>query len=176
MQFNWNKMDPEFSEKCQHILKALQDVHVLMVPYFGHRTLEEQAKLWRQGRSTEYIKGTIARLKRQGAPFLAYKIECAGPQPQPKIVTNALPGFSWHNWGMALDCYATIDNNAKKPNWDGKHADYKLLEDIAAQMGITSGRKFSFTDSGHLQLHAYEVSNRKSLREVNSYFELKDGI
>lgn len=178
MAFNWKNMDAEFVEKCKALLANLKDQGTLMVPYFGYRTLEQQAKLWRQGRPTQQIIQMINKLKAENAPYLASQIENVGPQPGEKIVTDALPGCSWHNWGMALDCYATINNDPMKPNWDGRAPAYKKYADAAKKMGLTAGADFVDIDYDHIQLLPKEVfsdhnPHMKTLQEVNDYFAFK---
>ncbi len=87
------------------------------------RTLEEQAKLFRQSRSTVEIKAKIQTLRAQGFGFLADIIKAVGPCSGPDV-TNAGPGESWHNYGQAWDAVPTIngkpawDYQAAKPQWD----------------------------------------------------------
>lgn len=84
----------------------------------GLRTIDEQNKLYAQGR-------TIAG----------------------KIVTNAKGGFSYHNYGLAIDIVEMKDN---KPNWN---FDYKKLEQISKKYNLSWGGNFkSIKDNPHFEL------------------------
>lgn len=83
-----------------------------MRPNAGLRDPFEQAKLWRQSRSIEEILAAIDELRSVGAPFLAHCLESVGPQ-HGDPVTNAPPGYSWHQWGEAVDCFWLLGGKAE---------------------------------------------------------------
>lgn len=152
------------------LLNIMQDKYqVEMVPYFGLRTLEDQAKLWRQSRSRGEVVAKINELRLNKAFFLSDVLEKVGPQQGPHV-TNAIPGFSWHNWGLACDCYWKSNGI---PNWDGDALGYKLFYKEGIKLGLTSGFVFSFKDAGHMQMYAKEVPELYKLMEVNNHFEDK---
>lgn len=76
------------------------------------RTYQEQSILYRQGRSFAKIKEKARKLEELYArPDLADILIGVGPQHGIKIRTNAGPGQSMHNYGLAWDgC----------PIWQGK--------------------------------------------------------
>jgi hypothetical protein len=85
----------------------------------GYRTFAEQNKLYAQGRTT------------------------AG-----KIVTNAKGGQSYHNYGLAFDCYFT--NNGVI---DFKTPITPAIAQIGQELGLTWGGNFkSIKDFPHFQL------------------------
>ena len=143
-----------------------RDVSVLI--YCTLRSAQEQARLWRNGRSRADIDATIRRLRFQAAAILdqradsteegrltaqmtflylpefmwqepgtervgvgrtlvfqASLLEMAPPQYGPRVVTNALPSRSAHNFGLAF--YA-VPLDAGKPVWDAE-------SDLVRQMG-----------------------------------------
>ncbi len=67
------------------------------------------------------------------------------------IVTNAPPGHSYHNFGLAVDLVPltqglTLDWNVTHPVW-------KRLVQVGTSLGLTAGAQFrSFPDYPHFQL------------------------
>jgi peptidoglycan L-alanyl-D-glutamate endopeptidase CwlK len=98
MAANMNDLIPEFRQKAEALLEKCAQRGVEMRPYCTLRSPFEQAKLWRQSRTWEEVQTKIAELKAAGANFLVFCFERVGPQ-NGRHVTNALPGFSWHQWG-----------------------------------------------------------------------------
>jgi len=88
----------------------------------GLRTWGEQAQLYAQGRS---------------APG--------------RIVTNAEPGHSWHNFGLAVDVVPFgIDG---QPDWSMAHPIWQRLVAVGTGLGLVAGALFrSFPDYPHFQL------------------------
>ena len=125
-----------------------------MKPYFGIRTPIEQGGLWRQSRTTGEVQQQMQKLKDQGADFLAWCIEAAGPKSGPHV-TNALPGMSWHQWGEAADSVWIVSG---KENWstdqlvNGKNG-YVVYAEQAKAIGLDAGGFWrSFKDWPHVQL------------------------
>src|SRR6266540_3929929 len=85
---------------------------VEMRPYQTLRDPFEQARLWRQSRAHEEIARKVADLTTAGALFLAHCLESVGPQSGDPV-TNAVPGFSWHQWGEAMDCMWIVNGVAE---------------------------------------------------------------
>lgn len=66
------------------------------------------------------------------------------------IVTNAQPGHSWHNFGLAVDI---VPMGATGPDWNINHPDWKTIHSSARALGLTCGADFrTFPDWPHLQL------------------------
>lgn len=125
-----------------------------MRPFFTLRTAEDQAKLWRQSRTSQEIDQRTQELEDGGAPYLARIIRDVGPQSGPKV-TNAIPGLSWHQWGEAMDCFWVVDGGAEwstRRKIDGLNG-YAVYADEAEQLGLTAGGHWqSFKDWPHVQL------------------------
>lgn len=88
-----------------------------------------------------------------------------------KIVTNAKPGQSWHNWGLALDVVPLRDG---KPVWGSVGPD-RLLWDRVGKIGEScglewAGRWQSFKELAHFQytggLTLADLNNGKRLEEA----------
>lgn len=170
-----NVLDPSFAEKIEILLKNCLQRGVHMEPYEKLRTPQLQAIYWKQGRSKAEINKTITNLKTHNAEFLIDCIISASPNPGIKI-TNALPGFSWHQWGEAIDCYWLNDG---KINWDINTLDsegingYKIYAEEARALKLDAGLYWkSFVDAPHVQLQSYasplEIYN---LYEINKIME-----
>lgn len=159
----------DFSPKVSQLLDLCKKQDVIMIPYYGIRTLQDQAKLWRQSRHREEINTQIANLRSKQCDYLADVIESVGIVPMGKWATNAIPGLSWHNWGQAVDCFAFIDGKA---SWDTK--DYGLYGRMANYVGLKWGGNFSKSDPGHVQYNAKEVLDIYSIKYVNDYWKEKN--
>lgn len=143
------------AQACAEMLlddAAKQGVDLLI--YCTYRPMDEQARLYRQGRPLALIKTTADRLSDElKRPDLAEVLMNVGPQHGP-IVTNAAPGESLHNYRMAFDA---VPLRHGKPVWD-----MSTKEDIAlwAQYGVLvrgagldwAGDWRSFREYPHAQL------------------------
>jgi peptidoglycan L-alanyl-D-glutamate endopeptidase CwlK len=108
------------------VLVSFQNGHEIVVTS-GLRTMEEQAALYAKGRT---------------APG--------------SIVTNARPGYSYHNYGLAFDIALVIDG---KLNWSAKvdvdHdqvSDYEEVGFYGEEIGLEWGGRFkTIVDLPHFQ-------------------------
>ena len=147
---------PQLRQQVDQLLRTCEQRGVVMRPYNTLRTPRRQAELWRQSRPTEAIQRSIAKLRDDGAPFIAQTVEDVGPQLG-KHVTNAKPGASWHQWGEGMDCFWLVDGDAewsalKKIN--GING-YHVYADVAEDLGLNAGGHWnSFKDWPHVQLRA----------------------
>lgn len=142
-------LSPDFRAKVEELLAGLNAAGVIMRVYSTVRTPWEQARLWRQGRTSEQIAITVQRLRQQGAPRIATCIESVGPQHGRKV-TNAAPGYSWHNFGEAVDCFR-VDRDG---NVDWDEGAYKPYAAAARKMGLRAGADFN--DHPHVQFKHHE--------------------
>jgi hypothetical protein len=119
------KLYKPFLEMIMNMLENLAKKGHRVVATSGYRSYEEQAKLYAQGRT---------------APG--------------NIVTNAKPGTSGHNWGIALDFAYDLDPTTAKlePSWKEKHL--KIMADEADKIvGLDPGLYWSgFKDGPHVGL------------------------
>jgi hypothetical protein len=125
-------------------------------PYFTTRHPVEQARLWRQSRTTHQIDVKIAELRAMGADYLSQCLVDAGPQHGPRV-TGAIPGLSWHQWGEAVDCFwERVPNeaewSARKSALGGGENGYWIYAQTAVVMGLTAGGMWhSLKDWPHVQ-------------------------
>ena len=87
---------------------------VKLLVYCTMRNAAAQAMIYRQGRSLRAIKAKAAYLRKIN-PRLGDLLMEVGPQYGANIVTNAGPGQSLHNYGLALDA---VPLRGGKPVWD----------------------------------------------------------
>jgi peptidoglycan L-alanyl-D-glutamate endopeptidase CwlK len=66
-----------------------------------------------------------------------------------KVVTNAKPGESWHNYRCAVDVVPLVNG---KPNWDGSDPIWQTIGELGEQAGLEwAGRWHSFKELAHFQ-------------------------
>lgn len=70
-----------------------------------------------------------------------------------KIVTHALGGFSWHNFGLAIDLVPE-DINPGQPDWDLSHPAWARMVSVSESLGFVSGAEWhgEDKDTPHVQL------------------------
>jgi hypothetical protein len=165
---------PQFKSHVLELLERCKDLGYEMRPYMTIRDPYEQARLWRQSRSTEEINRKIEEFETAGATFLAECIRSVGPQ-HGDPVTNAPPGFSWHQWGEAMDCFWLVDGKAE---WSTRRLiagnnGYHVFANQAKALGLTAGGLWTtLKDWPHIQLlSADSPLNVKTLLEINAAME-----
>ncbi|GAB3033459.1 M15 family metallopeptidase [Bowmanella dokdonensis] len=143
---------PEAREKAERVTRACHDAAGFdLLIYCTLRTLEEQARLYRQSRSRAEVEQKMASFHRQGFGFLANVLESVGPC-YGKHVTNAAPGESWHNYAEAWDAVPLIGGKAAwnyleaKDHWDA-------YGEAVRQVGMSwAGDWTTFREYPHAQL------------------------
>ena len=135
-----------FSDQC-----ARQGLNVLI--YCTYRSFEEQARLYRKGRSIGQIIRKKNQLVRIGRSDLGRILIDVGPQKGRKIRTYAGPGQSLHNYGLAFDGCPLQDG---KPVWEIEdEEDLQMWEQygrIAESVGLEwAGTWKKFREYPHCQ-------------------------
>ena len=100
--------------RAQAVIEECKNRGVDLLIYCTYRSLDEQAILYRQSRSSIIINAKIKRLQKWGLDLLAEAIIKAGPRSGPHV-TNAAPGESYHNYGLAFDA---VPLTGGKPAWE----------------------------------------------------------
>lgn len=134
------RLDFVYLPFLQKALDVLAECRSLGHEYWairGYSTWVEQAKLYFQGRTS--------------------------PGP---IVTSAGPGFSAHNYGIAIDFCRDVDTarSGLQPGWGSK--DYDILGEVALAHGLVWGGTWSHPDKPHVQLAGYVT--RKDLEPLRA--------
>jgi peptidoglycan L-alanyl-D-glutamate endopeptidase CwlK len=112
---------PEVRELAERHIALCEAEGIELLVTFGCRSLIEQKALYAMGRT---------------APG--------------KVVTNARPGFSWHNFGRAYDVAVLTDG---KPDWTSKR--YTRVGELGKSIGLIWGGDFKAVrgDLGHFEYH-----------------------
>lgn len=144
-------LDAPFRMSVEQVLAGCHARGVEMRPFYTLRTPAEQARMWRQSRATEEIEAAVARLSAGRAPYLADVLDGVGPQHGPHV-TNALPGYSWHQWGLAVDCFWVVAGSAQwSPTFEVDDQNgYQVYAEEARRLGLRAGADWS--DWVHAQL------------------------
>ena len=138
MSRSLSTLDPEFRERLEVLLEACAARGVDMRPYCTERSPSDQARLWRQSRSTSEIDKAARMLVDADAHWLAGVLLSVGPQSG-KWATNALPGQSWHQFGLACDSYWLKDGIAQWSAAKGGNANgYRVMAEEASRLGLRS--------------------------------------
>lgn len=134
---------PKVADLAHKLYDALQlegiDIHVVQ----GFRSYNDQKKLWDQGRDAN---GNVVN--------------------SAIIVTNAPPGHSWHEFGLAIDVCPFVDG---QPDWDLQNPAWKRIVAVGESLGFYSGSHFVHPrpDWPHLQLTGkFPVSPTGEVRQI----------
>lgn len=96
-------------------------------------------------------EGIVIRVTQSLRPWATQEALYAQGRTAPgSIVTNAEPGFSWHNFGLAVDV-APFDGAL--PDWNITHPVWQRLVSVGDSLGLLSGAEWrTFPDWPHFQL------------------------
>jgi len=121
-----NKLDtlePDFRAKIVELLKQTEAATGRKWGISdGRRTMRRQAEIYAQGRTTPG-----------------------------KVVSNAPPGSSAHNFSLAADLWP-LTKDGKDFDWGASKSVFKIMADIAVKLGLIAGFYFkSFLDMPHVE-------------------------
>lgn len=118
---------PALADKISQLASQLAVEHIIFRVTQALRTWVAQDKLYAQGR--------------------------AMPGP---IVTNVPGGYSWHNFGCAIDLVPMgmeNHNGVIAPDWNAEHPVWKRIVSVGLSLGLTSGATWrTFKDYPHFQM------------------------
>ena len=102
---------PEFRKKLIETIEATKKRGFHIETLITLVTPVEQASRWRQGRSVTDAELKTMALTHAGAPYLS---ECMSKSraKETNVMTDDLPGCSWHQWGEAATI-VWVDGNRK---------------------------------------------------------------
>src|SRR5262245_37617115 len=169
-----NDLIPEFVPLAEQLLKICLERGIEMRPFHTLRDPFEQARLWRQSRTTEEVKRKIVEFRDAGAIFLAFCLNSVGKQFG-RHVTNSPPGLSWHQWGESMDCFWVVDGHAE---WSTTRLinglnGYQVYTEVARELGLTPGGLFSKQkDFPHVQFRpSSNPLSALSLQQINQMMQ-----
>ncbi len=133
----------------------------LIYPPLLERVLELIAKCRAEGKAYYAVSG----LRSYDEQARKYAIGRGGDPG--KRITNAPPGFSMHNYGIAIDF--ALDDDPNKPglqtNWDAEHGQYDLLRNRALGTGLQVGvPSVPGGDRGHVQISTTTVFGAQEMQ------------
>lgn len=132
---------PQLAMKIKNMISMLESENIEIRVTQGMRTWDEQQQLYDQGRTTPG-----------------------------KIVTNAKPGYSYHNFGLAVDLVPSVNGIDQKyvPDWNGSHPAWKRMIAVGQTVGLTEGALWrTFPDEPHFQLNGFlPVTPDDSVRQL----------
>lgn len=157
----------EFANKVYKVKETCEKKGIDMLFYCTYRSPQEQAKLFRKGRTHNEIIQKMNDFENAGIPELANIIENVGPQRGEEIVTYAGPFESWHQYREAADGVPVEDGKALW-NDTGK---FEIYGRIAGDIGlIWAGNWDSFTEYPHIQLrnvsNPFDVFSKDAIKQM----------
>lgn len=122
-----SEVHPRLAERVRQMAEILAGENICIRVVQSLRSWKEQQALWMEGRNAN---GTV--------------IDHA------RVVTNARPGTSWHNFGLAVDV-APFDGGI--PDWNASHPAWKRIVAVGHSVGLVSGSEWrTFPDWPHFQM------------------------
>lgn len=167
MKVDFGKFHPEFREKLEKLIKSLEKQGHVVKVIGGYRTLEQQAKAWKQCKSPTRINFLIDQLESNGAPYSASIFRKQVLPPQSTWMTEEHI-FDYQLLGKA----ATIMINNIIPNI--YHAYNDLLEEEAFKNGLVSGFRFKRNSSHHLRLDDKDLEDLYTMAEMDEILKELD--
>lgn len=140
VRVNLDQLAPFFARHLLEVLAECEARGAAYYAYSGHRSHSDQRKLYEQGRTRLWGPGGV----------------------QLKKVTDAQPGFSLHNYGLAVDCALDVDlkKPGLQPDWKNDKGQYNLLKQVGEKWGFQVGvPSIPGGDPGHLQIPLKKLYN-----------------
>lgn len=136
------EVHPRLAELVRSMAEILAGQGIQIRVVQSLRSWKEQAALYAEGRDAN---GSVV--------------------DESKVVTNAKPGTSWHNFGLAVD---VAPFNEGIPDWNVNHPVWKQIVSAGESVGLTSGSGWrTFPDWPHFQMTgSYPVSPNDAVRSV----------
>lgn len=115
----------------------------------GFVNIFEHSELWRSCHTANQIDTAISKLQMDGCNFLAATMmHCNAYGHVPGI--QRLPGFSWHNFGKAVDI-ELVAKDQKKIHHDLKDPLFCKFMDLLEEMGLSVNHHACDFDGFHIQ-------------------------
>ena len=131
-----SEVHPMLAERVRSMIEMLAGENIDIRVVQSLRSWDEQAALYAEGRTTPG-----------------------------SVVTNAQPGHSYHNFGLAVDV-APFDMGI--PDWNDSHFAWRRIVAIGESVGLVSGSTWrTFPDWPHFQMTGqFPVSPDDAVRSV----------
>ncbi|MEW6115379.1 MAG: M15 family metallopeptidase [Nitrospirota bacterium] len=133
-------LHPSVQKRAVLLLDRCAEQGIQVILICTQRDMKEQAALYAQGRE-EIAKVNALRAVAGMAPLKSIT--------ENRIVTNAKPGDSLHNYGLAFD---VVPLEAGKPIWDSGHPVWQTIGKIGKECGLEwAGDWKRFKEFPHFQ-------------------------
>ncbi len=146
-------LQPEIEAAARNLLRRCEEDGLDLLIYCTLRSTREQAILYRQGRPFDQIQRKANELRdKWGRDDLGDLLIDVGPQSGRKV-TNAGPGQSMHNYGLAFDA---VPLRGGKPVWQSSKLEDKALWEQYGELGLEVGLEWAgnwtrFREFPHMQ-------------------------
>lgn len=136
---------PRLAENIHKLASQLLEEGVEIVVSQGIRTIAEQDALYAQGRTSLSSVGC----HHNGRTF---KPGTCPHHPYGVPITNARGGYSYHNFGLAVDC-APIIPSQYAIDWNSSHPAWIKMETYGVKLGMVNGAHWArLIDAPHFQM------------------------
>lgn len=126
-------LHPKLAESVPKIISEAKARGLSVGLHSGLRTWGEQDRLYELGRSVKNPDGATEA------------------NPRGNIVTKTISGFSWHNYGMAVDIvFKDLHGNW---TWNKTSEEWEDLGKIGELMGLVWGGRWKMKDFPHFELN-----------------------
>ena len=143
-------LHPEMLWHTKLFLEEAEKRNLDVLVYSTLRPAREQAKLYRRGRSISSITRKADELHNVWRrPDLGDLLMAVGPQ-YGDLVTNAGPGQSLHNYGLAFDAVPVVNGDLV---WKSNREEWETYAECVRAAGLDWGGDWSgmITDKPHAQ-------------------------
>jgi len=169
---------PEMEDRAEKVIQYCNEKGLDLLIYCTLRSLEEQAKLYRQSRSWSTIEKKIEKFNNRGFKFLADILEGVGPCSGPHV-TNAAPGESWHGYAEAFDAVPVVGG---KLDWaydkSKEYEEWEIYGKAVLKAGLVwAGAWKSFKEFPHAQFR-FGSSNPLKIYTPDQVYDIlrKNGL
>jgi peptidoglycan LD-endopeptidase CwlK len=124
--------------------ERLQPLH----PVLEAKVRAMAAALWAQGIAIRVVQG-LRTVEEQDTLY------ASGRTAPGKIVTNVRGGYSYHNFGLAVDCVPSLNPPGAEyqPDWNPESTRYAAMVAAGVAQGLDAGADWeTFKDHPHFQL------------------------
>lgn len=166
----------EMHEKAEQ-LKFLfkEETNYDLLVYCGFRSLREQAELFCIGRTQEMVSNRYRNLEEIGWTQALETLKNANENRKPntsfsRIVTHALPGQSYHNYGLAFDA---VPMRNGKCVWEEQSYLWQVMGKIAEDVLNLewAGTWTKFREYPHVQMEKEDVVKLCGLNQEKTVIE-----
>lgn len=132
---------PEIRQRADRFLALCAGADLDVLIYCTFRSHEEQARLFRKGRTLGQIKERADVLAHEfQRPDLAAILIAVGPQPETRVATHAGPGQSLHYYRLAFD---GVPLRQGKPVWGSDSPEDRELWNRYGALGESAGLQWA---------------------------------